>query len=441
MSAALTKAVRGHGGYTPHQRLTLLLLMLSYAVGHLDRNVVTILLTPIKSEFGVSDTALGLLTGLTFAVFYSAMGVPLGYLADRASRRHLLGASLTLFSLLTALSGLASSFAQLVAARIGIGVGEGGAGPAAQSILGDVFRPEQRFVALGIYSTGASIGALLGLTIGGLVSQFYDWRIAFIVAGVVSLAVSALNWALVKEPPRGPSTPAGHHADASAEHVPGMWEAARYLWTAQPAYRHLLAAGAIAAIPGYTLLVWTPSLLSRRFAMPQDQIGLWLGLLFGCGGAVGVLVASYAAGRLGRRSIGLSLVPAIVGCCLVGVFAMLMAFAATPAATLLLLIIPAIGYCAHIGPLSGVVLTIVQNRVRARAIAFLLLAGNIAGFGIGPAFAGLISDYLSPRLGAASLNHALLIINVGWFWAAAHFWIALKVIRKDYGESAYAVHA
>lgn len=429
------------GGYTSQQWLMLVLLMLSYACGHLDRNIVTILLTPIKAEFGVSDTSLGLLTGLTFAVFYSIMGIPLGYLADRTSRRHLLGASLTLFSCLTALSGLVSSFPQLVAARIGIGVGEGGAGPAAQSILGDLFKPEQRFLAVGIYSTGASIGALLGLMIGGFVSQFYDWRTAFIVAGLVSLLISVLNWMLVREPSRLSGTGDPLSAEAPVECVPGMWEAARYLWMQRPAYRHLLAAAGIAAIPGFTLLVWTPSLFARRFAMPQDQIGLWLGLLFGCGGAVGVLVASYAAGRLGRRSIGLGLIPSIIGCCTVGAFSILMAFAATPGLAIVLLVIPAMGYCAHIGPLSGVILAIVHSRVRARAVAFLLLAANIAGFGIGPALAGLISDYLSVRTGADSLNYALLVINLGWFWAAAHFWIAMKLLREEARETLEAPYA
>lgn len=428
MSATL-RSGPGHDSYTSGQRLTLLLLTLSYACGHLDRNVVTILLIPIKSEFQVSDTALGLLTGLSFAIFYSAMGVPLGYLADRTSRRHLLGASLTLFSLLTTLSGLASSFVQLVSARIGIGVGEGGAGPAAQSILGDLFKPEQRFAALGIYSTGASIGALLGLMIGGFVSQLYNWRVAFIVAGLVSLLVSALNWWLVKDPPRRPGV--ADLADKSPDQdVPGMWEAARHLWVDQPAYRHLLTAAALAAIPSYSLLVWTPSLLARRFLMPQDQIGLALGLLFGCGGAIGVLAASFAAGRLARRSTGSSLIPSIATCCLVGIFSILMTLATTSAAALVLLIIPAIGYCAHIGPLNGVVLSIVPNRIRARAVAFLLLAANLAGFGIGPAVAGMISDALSARMGPAALGVALLLMNIAWLWAAVHFWMALKLIDR-----------
>lgn len=431
--------------YTSHQILTLALLTASYACGHLDRNVITILLTPIKAEFGVSDTALGLLTGLIFALFYSAMGIPLGYLADRTDRRHLLGISLTLFSVLTAISGLVTSFAQLVAARIGIGVGEGGAGPAAQSILADMFRPDQRFLALGIYSSGAGLGALLGLAIGGVISRFYDWRLAFVIAGLVSLLISILNWCLIKEPRRSKGGVAlGQGGTTSTDHVPGMWEAARYLWTQQPAYRHLLAAAGIAAIPGYSLLVWTPSLMARKFTMPQDQIGLWLGLLFGCGGAIGILIASYAASRLGRRSIGLSLIPPIASCCLVGTFSILMAFTATPVQALWLLAIPAVGYCAHIGPLSGVILSIVHSRVRARAVAFLLLAANVAGFGLGPLLAGLISDHLATRLGAASLNYSLLIINFAWFWAAAHFWIALRLIRAENsseGEGAHAIYA
>lgn len=441
MTVAAVDRPNGRPGYSATQKLVLLMLMLSYACGHLDRNVVTILLAPIKAEFGLSDTALGLLTGLTFAVFYGLMGIPLGYLADRTDRRHVLGVSLTLFSLLTALSGLASSFAQLVAARIGIGIGEGGAGPAAQSILGDIFEPEERFFALGIYSTGASLGALLGLIIGGLVSQFYDWRTAFLVAGLGSLLVSLLTWSLVKEPQRSATTPAG---DAMAEVVPGMWEAARHLWIDRPAYRHLLAAAGLAAIPGFSLLVWTPSLFSRHFHLPQGEIGLWLGLLFGVGGAIGILLASHFASRLSARSIGLGLVPPIVGCCIVGAASILMVFAPTPAIALALLIVPAMGYCCHIGPLNGVVLAIVQSRVRARAIAFLLLAANVAGFGLGPAIVGLLSDLLMARLGTASLNYALLIINFGWFWAAAHFWVAMKIIRAEIdapGEVKDAVYA
>lgn len=442
MTMPVSDSPTGHRGYTAPQKLALSMLMLSYACGHLDRNVVTILLAPIKVEFGLSDTALGLLTGLTFAVFYGLMGIPLGYLADRTNRRHVLGASLTLFSLLTVLSGFASSFGQLIVARIGIGVGEGGAGPAAQSILGDMFEPERRFFALGIYSTGASLGALLGLMIGGFMSQLYDWRTAFVVAGLGSLLVSLLTWSLVKEPQR---VAAGLAVDMVAEEgVPGMWEAARYLWIERPAYRHLLAAAGIAAIPAFSLLVWTPSLFSRHFHLPQGEIGLWLGLLFGGGGAVGILLASHFASRLSARSIGYGLIPPIVGCCIVGAFSMLMVFAPTPAIALMLLIVPAMGYCCHIGPLNGVVLAIVQSRVRARAIAFLLLAANVAGFGFGPALVGMLSDVMSARLGTASLNYALMIINFGWFWAAAHFWFAMKIIRSEadaLGGIANAIHA
>jgi predicted MFS family arabinose efflux permease len=429
-------AITAESRYTAQQRTALLLLTLSYACAHLDRNIVTILLAPIKTEFGVSDTALGLLTGLTFAVFYGVMGIPLAYLADRASRRHLLGASLALFSVFTAFSGMVSSFAQLVTARIGVGIGEGGAVPAAQSIIGDMFRPEQRFFAVGIYSTGASIGALLGLVIGGLVSQRYDWRFAFLVAGLVSLAVALANWLLIREPARQTTSTVSEaasasEADDSEERVPGMWEAARYLWVERPAYRHLFAAAGIAAMPGFSLLVWTPSLFSRHFHMPQAEIGLWLGLLFGCGGAVGILASSWLSSRLARRSIALSLVPPIAGCCLVGLFSVLMAFATTPSAALLLLLIPAIGYGCHLAPLYGVVHAIIQSRVRARAIAFLLLAANIAGFGLGPLVVGVVSDTLAGATGGSSLNYALLVVDFGWFWAAAHLWAAMRLIRKE----------
>jgi MFS family permease len=210
-----------------------------------------------------------------------------------------------------------------------------------------------------------------------------------------------------------------------------MREAAHYLWAERPAYRHLFAAAGIAAVPGYSLLVWTPSLFSRHFHMPQAHIGLWLGLMFGGGGAIGILLSSYLSSRLSRRSIALSLAPPIAGCCLVGVFSIALAFAATPAMALLLLLVPAIGYGCHLAPLYGVVHAIIKSRVRARAVAFLLLAANIAGFGLGPLIVGAVSDALVARAGQASLNYALLVVNFGWFWAAAHFWAALKIIRKE----------
>lgn len=407
-----------------YRRFVLALLVLSYAACHLDRNIVSILLTPIKAEFGVSDTALGILTGIAFALFYGGMGIPLGYVADRWNRRHLLGGSLTLFSGLTVLSGLATSFPQLVAARVGIGVGEGGAVPTAQSIIADLFPPERRTFALGIYSTGLSIGALLGLAIGGIVSRSYGWRAAFIVAGVASLAISLLCWAFIKEPRRAVKT-----AEARTS-APGMWATFRFLWVEQRAYRHLVAAPTVAAIPGFSLLVWTPTLLGRTFAMPADQIGILLGLLFGAGGAVGILLSSYAAGRMARRRPSLIVVPPIVGCCLVGIFSILFTLAPTAPLALAALIIPAAGYCCYTGPLYAAVHSLVEPRMRARAIAVLLLITNVGGFGLGPMIAGMLSDRMASVAGAASLNYALLVMNVGWFWAAVHFWLAGRVMAE-----------
>lgn len=411
----------------------LALLTLSYAACHLDRNIITILLPAIKAEFQVSDAALGILTGLTFAVFYGGFGIPLGYVADRANRRHLLGASLTLFSGLTLLSGFVTSFPQLVMARIGIGIGEGGAVPTAQSIIADLFPPQRRAFALGVYSTGLSIGALLGLGIGGVISKLYGWRVAFVIAGVASLAISLLCWALVKETRRlrdGVGEPS-----QAGDQTPGMLATFRHLWVGQRAYRHLVGASTIAAIPGFSLLVWTPTLLSRSFSMPQDQIGLWLALMFGAGGAVGILASSLAAGRLGRRSPASAMWAPIVGCCLVGVFSILFTLATTAPLALLLLVIPAAGYCCYTGPLYAAIHALVESRMRARAIAILLLITNVGGFGVGPAVAGFLSDRMEAIAGAASLNHALMVMGFGWFWAALHFWLAARAMRVQLGSA------
>lgn len=411
---------------------TLALLTLSYAACHLDRNIITVLLPSIKLEFGASDAALGMLTGLTFAIFYGGFGIPLGYIADRANRRHLLGGSLTLFSVLTAVSGIVTSFPQLVLARIGIGVGEGGAVPTAQSIIADLYPAERRTFALGVYSTGLSIGALLGLSIGGIISTAYGWRAAFIVAGVISLAISLACWIFVRE--IRPAKTAGVALD-QGEKAPSMLATFRHLWNEQRAYRHLVAASTVAAIPGFSLLVWSPTLLSRSFNMPQDQIGLWLGLMFGGGGAVGIILSSAAAERLGRREPAAAMRAPVLGCCLVGIFSILFTLATNAPMALALLAIPAAGYCCYTGPLYAAIHALVGPRMRARAIAVLLLITNVGGFGIGPVVAGFLSDAFSAVASAHSLHYALLLMSVGWFWAAVHFILAGRAMRVDLPRS------
>ncbi len=253
------------------RRYVLALLMIAYTLSFLDRQVLSILVEPIKNELKVGDAAMGLLTGPVFVIFYTFLGIPIAWLADRRSRPVIITVCLTLWSAFTAMSGLASSFVPLALARLGVGFGEAGCNPSSHSLIADISRGEQRASGLAFYSLGVPIGTLLGLAMGGLVADAYGWRAAFMVAGLPGLALAALIGLTVKEPrPRaapGPSAvaqslvqPFRDLADTvrALRHKPSFWFAA-------------LATG-FSAFVGYGLLFFNASFFLRCHGAELAQL-------------------------------------------------------------------------------------------------------------------------------------------------------------------------
>ena len=192
------------GDYSPaYRRFVLVMLTIVYGFNFIDRQILVILQEPIKQEMGLSDAQLGLLSGFTFAVIYVTAGIPIAYLADRSNRRNIIALALTVWSGMTALSGLAQNYAQLLLARIGVGLGEAGGSPPAHSMISDYFPPERRATALSFYSTGIYVGVLMGYAFGGLLAATFGWRTAFLVVGLPGIALAALLLLLVREPRRG----------------------------------------------------------------------------------------------------------------------------------------------------------------------------------------------------------------------------------------------
>ena len=220
-------------------RYVLALLFVVYIFNFVDRNLLAILLQDIKLELGVSDTAMGFLTGTAFALFYTTAGIPIARLADRGRRTVVIALGLAAWSAMTAFSGLVRTFWQLALARVLVGVGEAAASPAAQSLLADYYPPERRATALAIYSMGANVGILLSLAGGGFIGQYFGWRTAFLVVGLPGLLLALLVWATIAEPERG----AAEGVVTAPDEAPSAGEAFAYL-TSLPAFRHLvLAAG------------------------------------------------------------------------------------------------------------------------------------------------------------------------------------------------------
>lgn len=218
------------GGVAPSQGFTaayrnyaLFVLMLGYTANYVDRQILAILLEPIKQDLGVSDTQLGFLSGITFAIFYATLGVPIAMLADRTNRRNIVAAAIAIFSTMTVVCGFVTSFVQLALARIGVGIGEAGSSPPSHSMISDMFPPEKRASAMGVYSLGINIGILVGFLVGGWVSQWYGWRAAFFVVGAPGILIALLIRFTLKEPERGHADGISAQATAAAPKFMDVW--------------------------------------------------------------------------------------------------------------------------------------------------------------------------------------------------------------------------
>ena len=182
-----------------YARYVLFVLFVVYIFNFIDRQILSILIDPIKEDLGVSDTAMGFLTGLAFAVFYTVAGIPIARLADRGVRRTIIAVGLAVWSLMTALSGAAQSFVQLALARVGVGVGEAACSPPAHSLISDYFPPEKRATAISFYNSGISIGVMFGYLAGGWIVQFFNWRVAFLVVGLPGILMAVVIRLTIRE--------------------------------------------------------------------------------------------------------------------------------------------------------------------------------------------------------------------------------------------------
>jgi MFS family permease len=407
------------------RRYVLGVLVVVYTFNFIDRQILSILLEPIKLELGLSDTQLGLLTGFAFAFFYAFLGMPIARIADRSNRRNLIAVSLSVWSAMTALSGFATNFWHLLIARIGVGVGEAGCSPASHSIIADYYSAKSRSTALGIYALGIPFGILFGFYMGGTINEMFGWRAAFFIVGVPGLLLALVVRFTVQEPSRGMAE--GRTATAAQ---PTVGETFRYL-LAKRSFRHLALGGALTAFVGYGFVNWTPSFLIRSHGMSTAEIGKWLGLIIGVAGGVGISLGGYLADRWGRRDVR-GYVWIVAAALLASLPFSIAAFLA-PSSTqaLLLLIVPVLLGNFYQGTTFSQTQGLVGLRMRAVAAGVLLFILNIVGLGAGPLVVGLIADLLVPRFGADSLRYALLVCSVVNVWAAAHYYVAGKYLAND----------
>jgi len=402
------------------------MLTLVYVFNFIDRQLLVILQESIKKELHLSDTQLGMLSGFTFAIFYVTLGIPIARFADKTNRRNTVAMSLGIWSIMTALSGAARNFIQLLLARIGVGVGEAGGSPPAHAMISDYFPPGKRSTALSIYSTGIYFGILTGFLMGGYLNQRLGWRTAFFVLGIPGVIFSLLFYVTVKEPRRGATD-----ADAaSANKSHSFGDVLKFLFSTHT-FPFLALATGLHVFCIYGLANWAPSFLLRLHHMKNAEIGALLGPIIGIGGAIGSFAGGFLTDRFGKTDKRQYLkIPAYA--VIISIF-----FAA---GSLFLqnsfLSLTCLGLCVflqsiYLGPSIAVVHSLVPASMRSLASAVLFLVLNLIGLGFGPLVVGFLSDLFAPEFGVESLRWAISIIIPVGAAAAAFFFISSKKLATD----------
>jgi len=394
---------------TTNRWYILFILTLVYSLNHVDRQIMVILSEPIKQEFDLSDTQIGLLTGIVFAGFYAILGIPFAAWADRGNRRNIVALSLSIWSGMTALSGFAGSFWQLAIARMGVGIGEAGGTPPATAMIADVFPPKRRALALGIYTTGISLGILIGFILGGAIAAKYGWRMAFLVAGVPGLVLALVLMLTVSEPRRGQSE--GRQQD---EDTPSLKETMAF-FLSQRAMISLLLGGVFVCVSANAFLVGIPLYLIRVHEVPLGELGIALGLLMGGLGGVGAIGVGAICDKLSQKDLRWRPWTILITGLLSFPFIVLFLYAPDKQTAYWVYCVPGLFGLLYASISYTAMQELVPVQMRAMASAVMLLSLTLVGIGLGPVLLGMISDYFAEELGTRSIQRALtaiLIFNI-----------------------------
>lgn len=423
-----------------YKRYLLSVLLSILAFNYVDRRILGLLLQDIKLELALTDTQLGLLTGMAFAFFYSIMGIPIARWADRGNRVTIITVTTALWSAAVALCGLAGTFVQLLLVRIGVAVGEAGCMPPAHSLIADHFTRAERPRAVSIYMLGGPLSVVIGYFIGGWLNEFFGWRMTFMLLGLPGVALAAVAGFTLREPrvkARSQPSHTGSTASLRAASQPGLGEVFLTLWSIQT-FRHLVMCFAVASFFGYGIGQWEAAFFIRSYGLETGELGTWFAVIWGLGGLFGtywggVWASRYAAGneRMQLQVMGV----AFGG---FGVISAAMYLSPNHYLAFGLMAIATIGFATATGPLFATIQTLVPSRMRAVSIAIIYLFANLIGLGLGPLATGIMSDAFRPIFGNESLRYALLTLCPGYLWAAWHLWRASATVSADVQAARHA---
>ncbi len=403
--------------------------------GFIDRIVVQVLVQPIQAELHVSDADMGLLGGLTFAVLYVLLSIPIARLAERKNRVAIITIGTALWSVATAASGLALNFGQLLLARIGVGIGEAAGTPATTSIISDYFSPQRRASAMSVVGLAVPLGAFLGGSAGGFIALHWGWRAAFLCAGLPGLVLALLQGLTVREPLRG------HHDSAQIEQctaqgplqsTPSFWAVLLRFWGRRSLIQFLIGA-TLSTIAGYGINYFLAAYFFRRFGLNYAQAGLVVGVVSSVPAALSIIAGGFVADWAGKRSARwYALIPAL-GAALTAPLYIASFEAATWLAAAVLLAVTAVCQYAYIPAAAAVTQNMMEPRMRASAAAVTGLIYTLLGQGLGPLFVGMLSDHFTRTRASASqgLQIALTLSTLVYLWSAVHLVIASRRLGED----------
>jgi predicted MFS family arabinose efflux permease len=434
--------------------LVAVLLLLS-TLNFADRAILSVLAQPIKEDLKLTDAQLGMLQGLGFAILYSLLGLPLGWLSERVSRKNLIAVCVAIWSFMTSACGLAGSFASLLLGRVGVGIGEAGFQPPTSSLVADHFEPRRRGTIMAIILLGSPLGFLVGQSLGGWVASTWNWRVAFFALGVPGLAAALITWLTLKEPPRGLV-----EGRIAADAAPSLKDAIKVLW-GKPAFRHLLIGFVVAGFAMNAVAQFVLPFYLRSFNLPLATAGALFGAVAFSSNGLGMLMGGLGFDQLSRRDARWPLWgPAAM---LTLATPLYLAAFASHALTVSLAFIwfANLTMASHLAPSLSTVQNLAAPRMRAMATALVWLAMGLIGAGFGPTLMGMASDWFASRAFALGdfihscpggralsgtdaaldlacrnasmqgLRTALLCGTAFFLWAALHFLLASRTVKRD----------
>ena len=441
---------------SPRYRIwfVVVLLLLS-TLNFADRAILSVLAQPIKEDLKLTDGELGMLQGLGFAILYSLLGLPLGWLAERVNRRNLVAVCVAIWSCMTAACGFAGGFISLLLGRVGVGIGEAGFQPPVSSLVADHFKADRRGTVMSIILLGSPLGFLLGQSVGGWVAAEWSWRVAFFVLGVPGILAALLVRLTLREPPRGLA-----EGRISTEPAPTLKDSISALWS-KPTFRHLLAGFVIGGFAMNAVAQFVLPFYLRSFGLPLATAGALFGMVAFSSNGLGMLLGGIGFDRLSRRDARWPLWGPGVMLLLATPLYLLAFLSHAVVASFAFIWFANLAMATHLAPSLSMVQNLAAPRMRAMATALVWLVMGLLGAGFGPTLMGFTSDYFAKRsfamdgfiqscpggrapagaeaaLDAAcraastqGLRMAMVCGTVFFLWAALHFLLASRTVKRD----------